>query len=205
VEFGWTNPVLVDAGGVVVAGHARILAARKLGLETVPVIRLGHLTPAQARAYVIADNRLALNAGWDEAMLASELRALDDDKFDLSLTGFDGGELDRLLGALEPDQTAGTVMDEDASAQAGSQTEAAAVPAVSLSERFGIPPSRLLPGLPLRPWRIRRFRETGKSRNGPRLPLFWRHGESLGVRPGATLKCLVFRSYFNLLLRSGSR
>ena len=65
-EFGWTNPILVDGDGVVIAGHARLLAARKLGMEEVPVIVLAHLTPAQKRALVIADNKLALNAGWDE-------------------------------------------------------------------------------------------------------------------------------------------
>ena len=65
VEFGWTNPVLIDARGTIVAGHGRVMAARKLGMETVPCIRLGHLSPAQVRAYVIADNKLALNAGWD--------------------------------------------------------------------------------------------------------------------------------------------
>ena len=77
VEFGWTNPILVDAEGGLVAGHGRLLAARKLGLDTVPVVVLDHLTPAQRRAYVIADNKLALNAGWNEELLAAELHALN--------------------------------------------------------------------------------------------------------------------------------
>jgi ParB-like chromosome segregation protein Spo0J len=72
IEFGWTSPILVDADGGIVAGHGRLLAARKLGLDTVPVVVLDHLTPAQRRAYVIADNKLALNAGWNEELLAAD-------------------------------------------------------------------------------------------------------------------------------------
>lgn len=98
-EFGFTNPVLIDASGTIVAGHGRVMAARKLGLETVPCIRLGHLTPTQVRAYVIADNKLALNAGWDEQMLAAELAALKEDDFSLGLTGFSDEELNELLSA----------------------------------------------------------------------------------------------------------
>ena len=101
-EFGFNVPALVDEHGVLIAGHGRLLAARRLGLDEVPVIRLEHLTDAQARAYRIADNRLALDAGWDEALLAGELKALADEPFDLSLLGFADAELDRLL-ALEPD------------------------------------------------------------------------------------------------------
>ncbi len=100
-EFGFTNPVLIDGDGGIIAGHGRIMGARKLGLETVPCIRLGHLTDAQKRAYVIADNRLALNAGWDDEMLAlelSELAALD---FDLQLTGFENDELAELLAGFD--------------------------------------------------------------------------------------------------------
>ena len=97
VEFGWTNPVLIDARGTIVAGHGRVMAARKLGMETVPCIRLGHLSPAQVRAYVIADNKLALNAGWDEAMLKAELDILKEDGFDIGLTGFSEEELAELL------------------------------------------------------------------------------------------------------------
>jgi len=91
VAFGWTKPVLVGADGVIIAGHARVLAARKLGSTEVPVIVLDHLTEAQRRALVIADNRLALNAGWDEEMLRVEIEALREDDFNLDLLGFDGG------------------------------------------------------------------------------------------------------------------
>ena len=79
IEFGWTNPILVDAEGGIVAGHGRLLAAHKLGRDTVPVVVLDHLTPAQRRAYVIADNKFALNAGWNEELLAAELHALNGD------------------------------------------------------------------------------------------------------------------------------
>lgn len=101
VEFGWTNPVLVAGDGTVIAGHGRLEAARRLGLDTVPVVVLDHLSEAQRRAYVIADNKLALNAGWDEELLAAELHALNGDGFDLALTGFDEEELDRLLAPLD--------------------------------------------------------------------------------------------------------
>jgi ParB-like chromosome segregation protein Spo0J len=108
-EFGWTNPILVDSDGVVIAGHARLLAARKLGMEEVPVIVLAHLTPAQKRALVIADNKLALNAGWDEEMLRSEVAALQEDGFDLDLVGFSDEELRILLAdhALAGDDASG--------------------------------------------------------------------------------------------------
>lgn len=96
-EFGFTNPVLVDASGGIIAGHGRVLAARQLGLATVPCIRLGYLTEAQRRAYVIADNKLALNAGWDEQMLMRELADLDALGADLSLTFLDDSEIDALL------------------------------------------------------------------------------------------------------------
>lgn len=91
-EFGFTNPVLVDSERGIIAGHGRVLAARKLGLEQVPVIELAHLSESQRRAYVIADNKLALNAGWDLDMLRVELQELDG-KLDLSLTGFSVGEM----------------------------------------------------------------------------------------------------------------
>ncbi|MCK4414321.1 MAG: site-specific DNA-methyltransferase [Candidatus Eisenbacteria sp.] len=97
LEFGWTNPILVDADCGIIAGHGRLLAARELGMTTVPVIELPHLTEAQKRAYVIADNRLALDAGWDEELLAEELKALEDLDFNLELTGFDLDELHDLL------------------------------------------------------------------------------------------------------------
>jgi len=108
-EFGWTNPVLVDAEGVIIAGHGRVMAARKLGEKRVPVIELGHLTEAQKRAYVIADNQLALNAGWDAEMLKVELSDLAGMDFDLSLLGFDDKALAGLLaeetqGLTDPDE-----------------------------------------------------------------------------------------------------
>ena len=107
-EFGFTNPILVDGERGVIAGHGRLLAARKLGLAEVPTIELGHLTPAQRRAYVLADNKLALNAGWDDDLLRIELGELRDEDFDLGLTGFDPDEIGRLLidatdGLTDPD------------------------------------------------------------------------------------------------------
>lgn len=100
-EFGFTNPVLIDETGGIIAGHGRTLAARKLGISDVPCIRLGHLSEAQKRAYVIADNKLALNAGWDEKMLAIEMQALIDADFDALLTGFGKDEIDQLLAEME--------------------------------------------------------------------------------------------------------
>ena len=96
-EFGWTNPVLVDGESGIIAGHGRVMAARKLGLDRVPVIELAHMSEAQKRAYVLADNQLALNAGWDEALLRLELADLSELGFDLGLIGFGEGELERLL------------------------------------------------------------------------------------------------------------
>ena len=101
LEYGWTNPILVDGESGIIAGHGRLLAARELGMETVPVIELSHLTEAQKRAYVIADNRLALDAGWDEELLTEELKTLEGMDFDLSMTGFD---LDELHGYLEDEE-----------------------------------------------------------------------------------------------------
>ena len=97
LEFGWTNPILVDSDAGIIAGHGRLLAARELGMTTVPVIELTHLSEAQKRAYVIADNRLALDAGWDEDLLTEELKALEGLDFNLALTGFDLDELNALL------------------------------------------------------------------------------------------------------------
>jgi hypothetical protein len=95
VEYGWTNPVLVDGDNGIIAGHGRLAAARKLGLDQVPVIELAHLSTAQKRALVIADNRLALDAGWDEEMLALELAELSEAGYDLALTGFENIEIER--------------------------------------------------------------------------------------------------------------
>ena len=100
-EWGWTNPVLVDEDGMIIAGHGRIEAARKLGLPEAPVMVATGWSEAKKRAYVIADNKLALNAGWDEELLAAELTDLRDLAFDLDLVGFDAAELRRLLGSDE--------------------------------------------------------------------------------------------------------
>jgi DNA modification methylase len=96
-EFGWTVPVLVDEASGIIAGQGRVMAARKLGLEQVPVIELSHMNEAQKRAYVLADNQLALNAGWDQELLRLELADLSELGFDLGLIGFGEGELERLL------------------------------------------------------------------------------------------------------------
>ena len=108
-EFGFTNPVLIDEQDGIIAGHGRVLAARKLDMDAVPCIRLSHLTETQKRAYVIADNRLALNAGWDAEMLALELGDLSSAGFGLELLGFDAAELEALLA---PEPTEG-LTDED--------------------------------------------------------------------------------------------
>jgi DNA modification methylase len=116
-EFGFTNPILAGGDGVIVAGHGRLAAAQKLGIATVPVVILDHLTPTQRRALVIADNRIAENAGWDDAMLQVELTALQDDNFDLSLTGFDADALADLLAGEETSTEGQT--DEDSVPDAG--------------------------------------------------------------------------------------
>lgn len=123
VEFGFTNPILVDGNDGIIAGHGRLMAARKLGMTEVPVIELTHLTEAQKRAYILADNRLALDAGWDEEMLAAELDDLRDMEFDLALTGFSDKELADLIG------DAGDGLGGEGGEGAG-----------SLSDRFLIPP-----------------------------------------------------------------
>lgn len=109
-EFGWTNPILIDGENGIIAGHGRLLAARKLGQSKVPVIELAHMTDAQKRAYVIADNQLAMNAGWDTSMLTLELGDLKAEGFDLELLGFDAAELEKLM---QPEQVEG-LTDEDA-------------------------------------------------------------------------------------------
>jgi DNA modification methylase len=110
-EFGWTNPVLIDGDAGIIAGHGRVLAAQRLGLKEVPTIQLDHMTEAQRRAYVIADNKLALNAGWDNDLLKVELGELQALDFDLALMGFNPAELETLLapaateGLTDPDDT----------------------------------------------------------------------------------------------------
>jgi ParB-like chromosome segregation protein Spo0J len=104
-EFGFTNPVLIDAENGIIAGHGRVMAAQKLGLAKVPCIRLGHLTDTQRRAYIIADNKLAMNAGWDEEMLGIELADLREADFDLGLLGFDGDAIENFLNPQEIEPT----------------------------------------------------------------------------------------------------
>lgn len=109
-EWGWTTPVLVDEAGQIIAGHGRVMAARKLGIAEIPVMVAAGWSEAQRRAYVLADNQLALNSTWDDGLLAGELRGLLDAEFDLGLIGFDAVTLDRLLadpteGLTDPDET----------------------------------------------------------------------------------------------------
>ena len=104
-EFGWTNPVLIDGDNGIIAGHGRVLAARKLGMDDVPCIEMAGLTDTQRRAYIIADNKLALNGGWDDELLALELGELHAADFDMALLGFDAGELSSAMGLDSlPDQ-----------------------------------------------------------------------------------------------------
>ena len=109
-EFGFLNPIIVDGQNGIVAGHGRVLAAQKLGLASLPVIEAGHLTEAQKRAYVIADNRLALDAGWDNDLLKIELQDLDAEGFNLTITGFEIGELTAMFD--EPEFAPGTEDDQ---------------------------------------------------------------------------------------------
>ena len=108
-RFGFTNPVLISDDDEIIAGHGRVMAAKELGLATVPTLKLSHLSPAERRAYVLADNKLALNAGWDNETLAIELQALIDIDFDVSLTGFSLAEVDLVLdqaGESNPEEVA---------------------------------------------------------------------------------------------------
>jgi ParB-like chromosome segregation protein Spo0J len=110
-EFGWTNPVLLDGDNGIIAGHGRVMAAQKLGETQVPTIELGHLSATQKRAYIIADNKLALNAGWDEQMLALEIQDLKDVGYDLELLGFNLNELQSIDDDEEPQDTEGLPTD----------------------------------------------------------------------------------------------
>jgi DNA modification methylase len=110
-EFGWTNPILTDGDKGVIAGHGRLMAARKLSLKEVPVIELAHLTPEQKKAYILADNRLAENAGWDDELLKLELAELKAADFDLDLMGFTDKELEELLNG---DESGGGLTEDDA-------------------------------------------------------------------------------------------
>lgn len=106
-EWGFTSPVLIDDKNMILAGHGRVMAAKKLGMPEVPVIVARNWTAAQKRAYVIADNKLALNAGWDSELLALELQDLSGIEFDVEKTGFEGDELDALLGDIQPQEDTG--------------------------------------------------------------------------------------------------
>ena len=110
-EYGWTNPILTDGERGVIAGHGRLMAARKLGLNEVPVIELAHLTPEQKKAYILADNRIAENAGWDQELLKLELAELQAADYDLSLMGFTDDEIDDLLN---PQDEGGGLTEDDA-------------------------------------------------------------------------------------------
>jgi DNA modification methylase len=110
-EYGWTNPILTDGERGVIAGHGRLMAARKLDLQEVPVIELAHLTPEQKKAYILADNRIAENAGWDQELLKLELAELQAADYDLSLMGFTDEEIDDLLS---PEDEGGGLTEDDA-------------------------------------------------------------------------------------------
>jgi len=109
-EFGWTNPILTDGENGVIAGHGRLLAARQLGYKTVPCIELSHLSEVQKKAYILADNKLAENAGWSMDILALELHGLNSGGFDLGLLGFSADELTEIM--FEPNFEPGTEDDQ---------------------------------------------------------------------------------------------
>ena len=111
-RFGFVNPVLADATGQIIAGHGRVEAAKQLGLTSVPVLRIEHLSPAEIRAYTLADNRLAEKAGWDQEMLAIELQGLIDLDFEVELTGFEMGEIDIILDATPASQAVDDVAEQ---------------------------------------------------------------------------------------------
>ncbi len=172
-EFGFTNPILVDGESGIIAGHGRLLAARQLGMKSVPVIELAGLSEAQKRAYIIADNKLALNAGWDTELLALELGDLKDLGFDLALTGFSEEELAGLLslgtaGLTDPDDVP-PLPDE---------------PVSRSGDLWLLGPHRLL---------LRRQHESGRCRAGARKreaasdghrPALWRELRSVLAEPG---------------------
>lgn len=95
-EFGFNNPVLIDSENGLIAGHGRVMAGRKLGLKEVPAIRLGHLTDIQKKAYILADNKIALNSGWDYELLKSEIEMLEEEEFRLDVLGFSVQEIEQI-------------------------------------------------------------------------------------------------------------
>ena len=144
VEYGWTNPILVDGGNGIIAGHGRLAAAHRLGLADVPVIELAHLSAAQKRAYVIADNRLTLDAGWDEEMLALELAELSEAGYELALTGFEDTELQDLLAAAE--ESGGDAQDDEAADDADDVPDTPAMPVSRAGDVWVIGAHRLICG-----------------------------------------------------------
>jgi hypothetical protein len=139
-EFGFTNSILIGEDDVIIAGHGRLMAAQQLGLPEVPVIILDHLSEAQRRALVIADNRLAENAGWDHDLLRTELAALRDEEFDLDLLGFDDAALDEILAGLDDGNASGFGAGDGDDGEASPPSGAPC----ALAERFGIPPFSVL-------------------------------------------------------------
>jgi DNA modification methylase len=149
-EFGWTNPVLVDQDAGIIAGHGRVLAAQRLGMAHVPCIRLAHLTEAQKRALVLADNKIAENAGWDQQLLADELQALSEMNFDLGFTGFGEQEIAELLAQAKPSES-GRDPDE------APAVNTAAAPTTLLGDVWLLGSHRLMCGDSTRPEQMRRL------------------------------------------------
>lgn len=112
-EFGFTNPILIDEKNNIIAGHGRLLGAKEIGMQEVPCIVLKGLTEVQKKAYIIADNKMALNSGWDEDLLKSELESLKDLDFDLDLTGFNSSEIDEIMNPIVIDWNKVEDLDED--------------------------------------------------------------------------------------------
>ena len=134
-EFGFINPVLIDSSYGIIAGHGRVLAAQTEGLETVPCVFVEHLTEAQKKAYIIADNKLAMNAGWDMDLLKVEIEGLQGFDFNISLLGFDDAELSKLMGDIE------SVQDDDFDVEAELKK-----PAITKLALWQLGPHRLVCG-----------------------------------------------------------
>ena len=145
-EFGWTNPILVDGDNGVIAGHGRLDAARRLGLDQVPVIELAHLSLSQKRAYVIADNRLALDAGWNEELLALELAELSESGYDLALTGFEDDEIKVLLADDFAHDESALEQNEDEPDAADDVPETPATPVSRSNDVWALGQHRLICG-----------------------------------------------------------
>lgn len=146
VQFGFNNPVLVDAEGGIVAGHGRVMAAQKLGLDRVPIVRLGHLTETQKRAYILADNRIAENSSWDLNLLSEELRGLDQLGEDVTVLGFAEAQLESLLSGADVDALFGPAPEDGGPEDGGPDPflNAGDAPRASLADRFGVVPFSVL-------------------------------------------------------------